>query len=136
MYLIDTNVISELYRGARGDPGVRAFLADSVAERFYLSVLTVGELRRGIELLRYRGNLARAESMQPWFDGVLGNFQDRILEIDAEVAQLWAWLRVPHGEHALDKLIAATAMIHGLTVVTRNVRHFAGTGAKVLNPFH
>ena len=135
MYLIDTNVISELYRGPRGNPGVRAFVADGEKAQFYLSALTVGELRRGVELLRHRGHGTRAESLHAWFDRVLAGFRERILDVDAEIAQLWACLRVPHSENALDKLIAATAMIHGLTVVTRNERHFKGTGAKVLNPF-
>ncbi|MEX0900844.1 MAG: type II toxin-antitoxin system VapC family toxin [Gammaproteobacteria bacterium] len=135
MYLVDTNVISELYRGARGNPGVRAFAVAHMHERFFLSALTVGELRRGIELLRYRGNRARAESLQTWFERVLVGFRERILDVDAEIAQLWACLRVPHGENALDKLIAATALVYGLTVVTRNERHFVGTGVKVLNPF-
>lgn len=137
MYLIDICVISELRKKARCDPGVRRFFAAAKAadERAYLSVVTIGELRRGVELLRYRGDIAQAQQLACWLEGMLDEYRDAVLPFDAEVAQVWGRLRVPHQEHALDKQIAATALIHGLTVVTRNVNDFDMAGLRVLNPF-
>ena len=137
VYLIDTNVISELRKGAKADPGVREFFARMIDEgiALYLSVVTVGELRRGIERLRHRGDLPQALTLERWIDEVLSEYEDCILSLDGEIAQVWGRLRVPHPEHALDKQIAATALIHGLTVVTRNVDDFADTGVPLHNPF-
>ena len=101
----------------------------------YLSVVTVGELRRGVEIIRHRGDKPQATRLENWLDGVLREFASNILAVDEEIGQLWGRLRVPHPEHSLDKLIAATALIHDLIVVTRNVDDFAGTGARVVNPF-
>jgi len=101
----------------------------------YLSVVTIGEIRRGVELIRHRGDKPQATRLENWLDDVLLEFGPHVLAVDEEIGQLWGRLRVPHPEHALDKLIAATALIHDLTVVTRNVDDFAGTGNRVLNPF-
>ncbi len=101
----------------------------------YLSVVTVGELRRGVELIRHRGDKAQATRLESWLTRVLKEFGNHILAIDEEIGQVWGRLRVPRHEHALDKLIAATALIHDLTVVTRNVDDFVGTGVRLLNPF-
>ncbi|WP_338927111.1 type II toxin-antitoxin system VapC family toxin (plasmid) [Mycetohabitans endofungorum] len=137
MYLVDTNVISEVRKREQADPGVMAFFRQAALEDtgLYLSVVTVAELRRGVELIRHRGDKPQATRLEKWLDGVLGEFSQNILAVDEEIGQLWGRLRVPHPEHALDKLIAATALIHDLTVVTRNVDDFAGTGARILNPF-
>lgn len=137
VYLIDTNVISEARKGARGDAGVRRFFqtARQRQQRLFLSVVTVGELRRGINLIRHRGDIPQAQQLETWLLDVLAEFDDWILDIDADIAQAWGALRSPHPEHALDKLIAATALIHDLCVVTRNVRDFEPTGAEVFNPF-
>ena len=137
MYLIDTNVISEARKGARANPGVRAFFDRAVAGqvRLYLSVITVGELRRGLELIRHRGDAAQADLLEAWLNVLLRDYRDSILPFDADMAQLWGRLRVPHHEHAIDKQIAATALLHDLTLVSRNVSDFAGTGVLLLNPF-
>ncbi|CAM2185128.1 Ribonuclease VapC [Paraburkholderia sacchari] len=138
MYLVDTNVISEVRKRDRANLGVRNFFSDAARDDsdLYLSVVTVGELRRGVELIRHRGDAAQAATLDAWLGAVLRDYAQYVLPVDDEIGQLWGRLRVPHPEHALDKLIAATALIHDLTVVTRNIDDFAGTGVRVLNPFH
>ncbi|MCY1216590.1 Toxin FitB [compost metagenome] len=137
MYLIDTNVISETRKRERANPGVRAFFRQAAREgaALYLSALTVGELQRGIALIRHRGDTAQAAVLEQWLATVLEDFGRQVLPVDADVAQVWGQLRAPRPEHALDKFIAATALIHDLTIVTRNVEDFRGTGAMLLNPF-
>jgi predicted nucleic acid-binding protein len=137
VYLIDTNVISEARKQARAHPGVVAFFREA-AERgdaLYLSVVTLGELRRGVELIRHRGDITQANLLESWLDGVVQDYSDSILPFDADAAQVWGRLRVPHPEHEIDKQIAATALIHDLTVVTRNVADFVGTGVRLRDPF-
>jgi toxin FitB len=138
VYLIDTNVISEMRKSSRANPGVQAFFdaAKDQGQRLYLSVVTVGELRRSVDLIRHRGDTFQASRLENWLDTVIDSFSSHILNIGTDVAQTWGHLRVPNGERSLDKLIAATALIYNLTVVTRNVADFDGTGARVLNPFH
>jgi toxin FitB len=137
MFLVDTNVISEVRKRERANAGVLAFFRDAARDDtdIYLSVVTVAELRRGVELIRYRGDAAQASLLDNWLGSVLRDYGQYVLPVDEEIGQVWGRLRVPHPENALDKLIAATALIHDLTVVTRNVDDFAGTGARVLNPF-
>lgn len=137
MYLIDTNIISEARKGKRANPGVQRFFetVERDEQDVFLSVITIGELRRGIELMRRRGEADQAAVLEAWLTDILNEYSDHILPIDADTAQLWGRLRVPHPENALDKLIAATALIHDLTVVTRNQRDFQGAGVGVLNPF-
>ncbi|WP_177420852.1 type II toxin-antitoxin system VapC family toxin [endosymbiont of Lamellibrachia barhami] len=103
--------------------------------RIFISVVTVGELRRGVELIRHRSDTLQATQLENWLDLLLTDYQDHILDINPDIAQLWGRLRVPHPENALDKLIAATALIHDLTVVTRNHKDFKTTGVRLLNPF-
>lgn len=137
MYLIDTTVISEARKGVEADVGVQRFFANIRKQQacVFLSVVTVGELRRGVEIIRHRGDLSQARQLERWLTSVLDDFADYILDIGADVSQLWGRLRVPHPENALDKLIAATALIHDLSVVTRNRQHFAGTGVEAIDPF-
>ena len=137
MYLIDTNVISEARKRERADPRVASFLRGAAArdEALYLSAITVGELRRGVELIRHRGDEPQAQLLERWMRNVLRDYQNQILTFDADAAQVWGRLRVPHPEHELDKQIAAIALVHDLTVVTRNVQHFRAGGVKLLNPF-
>ncbi|MHC2876793.1 toxin FitB [Ralstonia sp. 121560039-2] len=137
VYLVDTNVISEARKRQRANKGVLAFFRQAVKSEvgLFLSVVTVGELRRGVELVRHRGDERQAATLEAWLGTVLNEFAESILPVDQDVGQLWGRLRVPHPENALDKLIAATALIHDLTVVTRNVDDFAGLSVRVLNPF-
>jgi len=137
VYLIDTDVLSELRKGAKANRGVRAFFA--AAERdgaaLYLSVVTVGELRQGVERIRHRGDTAQAARLERWLGQMGAAYAEAILPIDQDVAEVWGRLRVPNPENQLDKQIAATALIHDLVVVTRNTAHYSATGAKLLNPF-
>ncbi len=137
MYLIDTNIISESRKGKKADSGVAEFFRQAIMTEtpLYISVVTVGELRRGVEIIRWRGDLDQAERLDEWLGRVLSDYQDDILPMDTDIAQVWGRLLVPHPEHALDKQIAATALAYDLTLVTRNTRDFQGTGVRLLNPF-
>ena len=138
MYLIDTNVISELRKKGNINSGVKDFFAQAAFNNtpMYISVVTVGELRRGIELIRYRGDLAQSRILGEWLTLVIEEYAEQILEFSQEAAQVWGALRVPHHENALDKQIAATALVHDLCVVTRNVGDFKSSGVRVINPFN
>ena len=137
VYLIDTNVISEARKQGRANSGVLEFLsrASRNSEPVYLSVVTIGELRRGIELMRHRTDVRQADLLERWLEDVIAEYDDHILGFDADAAQVWGRLQVPSAEHAIDKQIAATALVHDLTVVTRNEGDFEGTGVRVINPF-
>ena len=137
MYLVDTNVISEARKKSKANQGVRAFFRQVIADEtpVFISAVTVGELRRGVELIRYRGDIRQANQLEKWLAVLLTDYQDHILDINPDIAQLWGRLRIPHPENALDKQIAATALIYELTVVTRNHKDFVKTGVHVLNPF-
>lgn len=137
MYLIDTDVISELRKKEKANPGVIAFFKEVSAgdAPLYLAAVTIGELRRGVELVRHRGDARQTQMLERWLGRLLGEFGDSVLAFDADVAQVWGRLRAPHPENPLDKQIAATALIHDLVLVTRNVKHFAATGVRLFNPF-
>lgn len=135
MYLIDTNVISEARKGSKANPGVRQFLRTAGATGLYVTAQTIGEIRRGLENIRRRGDLPQANKLERWLDAIVTDYADRILGFDTDCAQVWGRLMSPHPEHAIDKQIAAIALIHDLTVVTRNVDDFRGTGARLQNPF-
>lgn len=137
MFLIDSNVISEIRKQDRANPGVQNFFARIAEDKIlvYLSVVTIGELRRGVERIRHRGDRVQTQKLETWLQAFIKNYHNAILPIDDEVTQVWGRLRVPHAEHALDKLIVATALIFNLTVVTRNLRDFESTGVRLLNVF-
>lgn len=137
MYLVDTDVISEIRKGEKANPGVRAFFSDASREAvdLYLSAVTIGELRQGVERMRHRGDAAQAKRLERWLRQVTTAYAEAILPFDEEIAHVWGRLRVPNHENPLDKQIAATALIHDLAVVTRNTQHFAPTGVRLHNPF-
>ncbi len=130
-------VISEVRKKSKADRGVRAFIKQAITDEthLFLSVVTVGELRRGVDLIRHRGDSRQANRLEKWLDTLLSEYQDNIVDINSNIAQLWGRLRVPHPENALGKQIAATALIYDLNIVTRNEKDFVKTGARVLNPF-
>jgi len=137
VYLVDTDVISELRKKGKVNAGVVSFFRDAASNDMplYLTAVSIGELRRGVELIRYRGDARQARRLERWIGKLLTEYSENILPFDADTAQIWGRLRVPHPENPLDKQIAATAFIYDLTLVTRNIRHFAETGVKLLNPF-
>lgn len=137
MYLVDTDVVSEWRRGPAAHPGVQRFFR-AAAERneaLYVSVITVGEIRRGADVVRHRGDLHQARRLDDFFAALVTQYADRIVDFGFAEAVAWARLRVPNAENALDKQIAATALTRGWTVVTRNDAHFEDLGVRVLNPF-
>jgi predicted nucleic acid-binding protein len=135
MYLIDTNVISEARKGANTNAGVVHFFRSTHAAERYLSVQTVGEIRRGVENIRGRGDRPQAARLENWLNVVVDEYAERILTFDTDCAEVWGRLMSPHASHPIDKQIAAIALIYGLQVVTRNVEDFSMTGVNLLNPF-
>jgi hypothetical protein len=116
---------------------VREFFEDNGNEHspLYISAITVGELRRGVEMIRHRGDKKEAGQLERWLDKFLNNYEDNILDFTQAEAQVWGKLRAPHHENAIDKQIAATALTYGLTLVTRNTNDFENTGVSLLDPF-
>ncbi|MGB7877206.1 MAG: type II toxin-antitoxin system VapC family toxin [Ilumatobacteraceae bacterium] len=133
-FLIDTNVVSELRKGERADAGVRAWFDEYQADQLWLSVLVVGELRRGVELLRRRDTKA-GRRLSEWLDTVTHDFDDRIIPVTTEVCERWALLNVPDPVPVIDGLLAATALEWDLVLVTRNTADVERTGVAVVNPF-
>jgi toxin FitB len=133
MYLIDTVVLSELRKRDR-DRGIVRWLNGKREEALFLSVVTIGEIERGIFRQR-RINPAFAEVLGAWLDRTVQIYGDRILPVETTVARRWGRLSARIGHGGADLLIAATALEHGLTVITRNIRHFVQTGVAVENPF-
>lgn len=133
-YLIDTNVVSELRKGNRADPGVREWISSVADQGLFLSVLVIGELRRGIERVARRDE-ASAEVLERWLAGIAGDYGDRILPVDGAVAEEWGRINVPDPLPVVDGLLAATAIVHDLTLVTRNTADIASSPATTLNPF-
>jgi Predicted nucleic acid-binding protein, contains PIN domain len=127
-------VISELRKGTRCDPNVRAWFSPIPEEEIFLSVLTIGEIRKGIESIRLRDQAA-ARVLDRWLRQMILSYKDRILPVDQEVAERWGEMNVPDPLPVLDGLIAATARVHDLTVATRNAKDMARTGVPFVNPF-
>ena len=132
MFLLDTDVLSALRRGDR-NPEVVHWVEKQRTEDLHISVVTVGEIERGIAQ-QQRDNPSFARDLGLWLDRVLSLYGDRILPVDIATARRWGQLTATIGHDSADLLIAATAMEHGLTVVTRNIRDFEPTGVAVLNP--
>ena len=135
MYLLDTNVVSELRKGPRANAGVVGFFAALKPEDIYLAVQTVGELRRVVENIRGRDDEDQASRLEALLDLVVTEHAARILGFDLDCAQVWGRLLSPSPQHPIDKQIAAIGLIYNLTVVTRNTADFARTGVRLLNPF-
>jgi len=132
--LIDTNVLSELRKGAQTNESVRAWDRSIVGRTRFTSIIVIAELRKGA-LARARNDAAAGAALDRWVNRVIGHFSDRILPVDQQVAEAWARLMVPRSRPPLDALIAATALAHGLTLVTRNVVDFQTTGVEILDPW-
>jgi predicted nucleic acid-binding protein len=133
VYLLDTMVLSALRQRAR-DPQLVAWLQSVPESELRLSVVTIGEIERGIAAV-VRRDPAFAARLQAWLETVLRVWSERILPVDLGTARRWGRLAGEQGHAGADLLIAATALEHGLAVVTRNVRHFTGTGVRVIDPF-
>lgn len=133
-FLIDTNVISEVRKEARCDPAVTLWYSSIKDSDLYLSALILGEIRKGIELARPR-DLAKAEALQAWLGAVVEAFGDRVIPVDRFVSDAWGRMSATRPIPVVDGLLAATAKVHGLTLVTRNDTDVIGLGVRVLNPF-
>lgn len=133
-YLIDTNIISELRKGRACDVNVQTWYASVASDGLFLSTLVLGEIRKGVELARAR-DAAQAAALERWLIQVKSAFEGRVLGIDNAVADQWGRMSAVHPLPVIDGLLAATAFVAGLTLVTRNDRHVAGLGVSVLNPF-
>jgi len=133
-FLIDTNILSELQKGERADIGVKTWYDNCSPDDLFLSVLVIGEIRQGIERLRRRDPI-QAERLEHRLVDVLSMMQGRILAITDNIAQKWGSSTSPAPLPVIDGLMAATALEHGLTLVTRNVRDVKRSGVVLLNPF-
>lgn len=136
MYLLDTNVVSEIRKGRSANPGVQQFFSVlSGPNDLYLPVQTVGEIRGGIEAMRRRKDLIGAQKLDAWLNSLLQQYANHILDFTVDCAQVWGTFLLPKDPLAVDKQLAAMGLVYNLKIVTRNLRHFAGTGASVINPF-
>jgi len=133
-FLIDTNIISEVRKGDRCDAAVAAWWAGVAEDDLWVSALVVGEIRKGVELARRR-DPRKAEVLETWLSDVLSGFGDRVLPVDATVAEEWGRMNAIRPVPVIDALLAATAKANDLTLVTRNEADVAGLGVEVLNPF-
>lgn len=133
-YLLDTNILSEIKKVDRAASAVQAWIKTVLEDETFVSVLAIGEIRRGIELTR-RKDIVAASSLQRWLDEVSETYAARTLPITTEVADLWGRLCPTQPLPVADGLMAATALVHDLTLVTRNTRDFERAGVRLLNPF-
>lgn len=133
-FLLDTNVLSELRKKERSHPGVARWFDSLEDEEIYVSVVVIGEIRRGIEAIRRRDRSAPLV-LDRWLKQVITTHGPRILPVDLAVAEEWGRLNVPDPLPVVDGLLAATARVHGLTLVTRNTKDIERTGVPFLNPF-
>jgi toxin FitB len=133
-YLLDTNVLSET-RKRQPAAGVAAWIAATPPDRLHVSVLTLGEIEQGIARIRGRGDGRQAAALERWLKDLETGFEYRVLPVTFPIAAAWGRQQYPQPLPVIDGLIAATARVHGMTVVTRNVNDFALAGIDVLNPF-
>jgi predicted nucleic acid-binding protein len=133
-YLLDTNVLSET-RKRQPAAGVAGWIAATPRDRLHVSVLTLGEIEQGIKKIRGRGDRRQAAALERWLGDVQAGFEDRVLPVTVPVATAWGRQQYAQPLPVIDALIAATAQVHGLTVVTRNVKDFELAGVQVLGLF-
>jgi len=133
-YLVDTNVISELRKGKRADRGVVSWFSGLADDEVFLSVLTLGEIRRGIEGIRRRDAVA-AGALESWLGRISELHRERIVSIDRAITEEWGRINVPDPLPVIDGLLAATAKLTGLTLATRNTAHVERSGVCCFNPF-
>jgi predicted nucleic acid-binding protein len=133
-YLLDTNLLSEVRKRDRCHPNVRRWFATLEDDAIFVSVLVVGEIRRGVELIRRR-DAATARALDRWLKGLERRFEDRILPVTLEICERWGGIGLDQPLPPIDGLLAATALHHNLTLVTRNAGHVQRSGIRVLNPF-
>jgi predicted nucleic acid-binding protein len=133
-YLLDTNIISEIRKGPRCHPNVAAWYSNLEEESLYLSILVLGEIRKGIEGLRGR-DAGKANVLDLWLEQLQISFQSQILPMDIAISKEWGRLSSLHKVPVIDGLLAATAKAHGLVLVTRNTQDFADLGIQLINPF-
>jgi predicted nucleic acid-binding protein len=134
-YLLDTNVVSELRKGPASAPAVAAWANSVESTELSISVLALGEIRHGIEVLRQRGDTAQAEIFAAWLDRLRSEFADRLIAVSGTIAERWGELRGITPLPPIDGLMAATALEHDLTFVTRDTRPLESTGVRLLNPW-
>ena len=133
-FLLDTNVLSELRKESRCDAGVVHWFGGANAEELFVSVLVLGEIRQGIERIRLRDR-SQARTLERWLQRLRTDFSDRILPVDERVADQWGHLGLRQPVPTLDAFLAATALVHDLTVVSRDEDGFRNTAVRVINPF-
>jgi toxin FitB len=134
MFLIDTNIISEVRKGRRCDANVASWYRGVRDDELFLSVLVIGEIRQGIERLRPR-NPRRARALEHWLEELVESFGDRLLPVDQKAAETWGRLNARNSFPAVDSILAATAEAHGLTLVTGNLKDIERIGVKCIDPF-
>ena len=132
-FLLDTNIVSELRRGVRTHADLLAWFDQQPARSLFLSILSVAEIRQGIEKVR-RKDPRQDGALDRWLHGLTQYYEDRLLYVDGAVAEEWGRLRAGRNVPVIDALLAATARVHDLTLVTRNVRDFRALPVRVLNP--
>jgi predicted nucleic acid-binding protein len=132
--LVDTNVLSELKRGRNAAPNVVAWFIQIPSDQVFTSVVVLGEIRRGIELVARRDK-AQAEALERWYAAMRQRFSDRVLVVDERVMTIWSRISVPDMLPAYDGLIAATALVQGMTVATRNTTDYRRVGIDVIDPW-
>lgn len=133
-FLLDTNIISEIRKRDRAHPNVIRWVSETPVEEIGTSVLVLAEIRRGIELKR-RNDPHQAKALDQWFSQMRTALSDRVLPVDEAVAETWALLGIPNPLPLIDSLLAATAKVHGMTLVTRNIADIAAAGVLLLDPF-
>ena len=133
-FLLDTKVLSELRKGNHCDRSVRDWIQQTVAEELFVSVVVLGEIRRGIERIRIRDQ-NQARTLEKWLQNLTTEFAERVLPIDESAADQWGRLGLRQPAPLLDAFLAATALVHDLTVATRDEDGFRNTGVRIVNPF-